>query len=100
MEVSTSRTTRLRQSLQVGRGLPGFHLVSVYQIPGLNVFNHASIGVMPFAVRVKETATLTVRSHDGDALPPTRQHVVDGINCGLGFTGRSLIRFHRAYFAP
>jgi hypothetical protein len=69
----------------------------VYRVPRPSVFNHASVGMTPFAARVKEAATVITRSHDGDALPPARQLVVDGINRGrLGFTGRSLIRFHCA----
>ncbi len=76
----------------------GIHLVRVYQEPRPNIFNHASvIGVTPFAVGGKKAATLKVRSHDADTLAPTRQLVVDGVNPGqLGFTGQSLLRFHRA----
>ena len=77
-------------------------LVSDYQEPRPNMFNHASVtGVTPSAVRVEEAATLKVRSHDADTLAPTRELVVDRIDSGrLGFAGRSLIRFHRAQCSP
>jgi hypothetical protein len=52
-----------------------------------NVFDHASIGMTPFTVRVEGTKTVIARSHDDDALAPARQLVFDGINLNrLGST--------------